>query len=52
MDNSTYVPEVTETVQETEEEFDDNVEPLVYEDFQIEDLTEEENRQSVTIMIP
>ena len=33
MDNSTYVPEVTETVQATEEEFDDNVEPLVYEDF-------------------
>ncbi len=44
MDNSTYVPEVTETVQETEEEFDDNVEPLVYEDFQIEDLTEEEKQ--------
>lgn len=41
-DNSTGELETTTITETTEEELDDNVEPLVYEDFEIQDLTEEE----------
>ena len=41
-DNSIGESETTTVTETAEEELDDNVEPLVYEDFEIQDLTEEE----------